>query len=250
MKNKFIVVVPLYNAEKWIGKCLRSLSLQTYKNYECVVIDDCSSDNSFNIAKKTVEQDKRFVLVRNDVNVGPLANAYNGAKKLSSSPEDVVVILDGDDFFASKNTLSVLNEYYSDKACWMTYGSYMNLSDRKRGKFSKQIPDRIVKNNAYRDYQWSSSHLRSYKMFLLNNVKQGDLRDSSGEFFKASGDLAMMFPLLEMSRDNAKYVKEILYIWNDLNDLNEHKTKRNSQLHLESEIRAANRYEKFLRRKA
>ena len=64
MKNKFIVVVPLYNAEKWIGKCLRSLSLQTYKNYECVVIDDCSSDNSFNIAKKTVEQDKRFVLVR------------------------------------------------------------------------------------------------------------------------------------------------------------------------------------------
>ena len=248
MRNKFIVVVPLYNAGKWVDKCLKSLLFQTYRNYECIIMDDCSTDNSFDMVKKIVGHDERFKIVKNSVNVGPLANAYNGANKLFKSPEDIVVVLDGDDFFASKNTLSILNSYYNDESCWMTYGSYINLSDKKRGKFSKQIPYEIIENNAYRDYQWSSSHLRSYKMFLLQSINPEDLKSSDGSFFRASGDLATMFPLLEMSGTNAKYIKEILYIWNDLNDLNEHKTKRNSQLQLERDIREAKRYSKLFRR--
>ena len=99
MSNKFIVVVPLYNASKFIGKCLKSLMLQTYKNFECIVIDDNSTDNSYEIASKITSGDNRFKVVKNKVNVGPLANAYNGALNLSSSPKssDIVVVLDGDD---------------------------------------------------------------------------------------------------------------------------------------------------------
>jgi glycosyltransferase involved in cell wall biosynthesis len=224
MKNKFIVVVPLYNAKKWIAKSLKSLMLQTYDNFECAVIDDCSTDESYEIAKKITKHDTRFVVTKNDINVGPLANAYNGAMNISSSPEDIVVVLDGDDFLFSKDTLSILNRYYSDKSCWMTYGSYINLSDKKKGKFSQQIPPHIIEGNLYRESQWLSSHLRSYKMFLLQKISTE----------------------LEMSGYHAKYVKEILYIWNDLNELNEHKTKRKSQLELEKTIREAKRYDKIL----
>ncbi len=246
MKNKFIVVVPLYNAKKWIAKSLKSLMLQTYDNFECAVIDDCSTDESYEIAKKITKHDTRFVVTKNDINVGPLANAYNGAMNISSSPEDIVVVLDGDDFLFSKDTLSILNRYYSDKSCWMTYGSYINLSDKKKGKFSQQIPPHIIEGNLYRESQWLSSHLRSYKMFLLQKISTEDIKDSDGNFFRAAGDLAIMFPLLEMSGYHAKYVKEILYIWNDLNELNEHKTKRKSQLELEKTIREAKRYDKIL----
>ena len=131
MNNKFIVVVPLYNAQKWLGKCLNSIKLQTYKNFKCIVIDDNSTDNSFEVANKLVEKDSRFKVIKNDKNVGPLANAYNGAIMLSEDPEDIVVIVDGDDMLAGKNSLKTLNEYYQKESCWMTYGSYINVSNKR-----------------------------------------------------------------------------------------------------------------------
>ncbi len=248
MKNKFIVVIPLYNASKWINKCLKSLILQDYENFECIVMDDCSTDNSFEIAEKTINNNGKFTLVKNSFNVGPLANAYNGAMKKSTSSEDIIVILDGDDFFASNKTLSILNNYYNEDSCWMTYGSYINLSTKTRGKFSQQIPQYIIDENAYRQFKWSSSHLRSYKKFLLDKIDPADLKDIDGQFYKTAGDLAVMFPMLEMSGNNAKFIKEILYIWNDLNDLNEHKDKRTSQLNSEKTIRQSKKYFKLLGR--
>ena len=49
MDNHFKIIVPLYNVEKWIKRCLRSIKLQTYKNFECIIIDDISTDNSVSI---------------------------------------------------------------------------------------------------------------------------------------------------------------------------------------------------------
>ena len=58
-KNTFIkpttplvsVIVPMYNAEKYIAQCLSSLYRQTFKNFEVVVVDDCSTDNSVDMVK-------------------------------------------------------------------------------------------------------------------------------------------------------------------------------------------------------
>ena len=249
MNNKFIIVVPLYNAKKWLGKCLKSIALQTYKNFECIVIDDKSTDGSHEVANKLIGSDERFKVIRNEINVGPLANAYNGALKFSTNPkpEDIVVIVDGDDMLASKASLSILNEYYNNDSCWMTYGSYINMSNKSRGKFANQIPEFVIEKNLYREYQWSSSHLRSYKVFLLRSIKPTDLKDKDDNFYKTAGDLAVMFPLLEMSGRNAKYINEILYVWNDLSTLNEHKVKRESQLNCESAIRKSKKYNKLAR---
>jgi glycosyltransferase involved in cell wall biosynthesis len=251
MNNRFIIVVPLYNAKKWLGKCLKSISLQTHTNFECIMIDDKSTDGSYEIATSLVGNDDRFKIVRNEVNVGPLANVYNGAINFSTDPqpEDVVVIVDGDDMLAGKNSLKTLNEYYQDDSCWMTYGSYINLSNKSRGKFSNQIPEFVINKNLFREYQWSSSHLRSYKVFLLQSINASDLKNENGNFFKTAGDLAMMFPLLELSGHNARFVSEILYVWNDLNTLNEHKVKRDSQLQSEKAIRRSKKYNKLVRNK-
>ena len=55
-----------------------------------------------------------------------------------------------------------------------------------------------------------------------------------------------MFPLLEMSGHRAKFVKEILYIWNDLNTLNEHKVLRDDQLECEKKIRNGKKYDRLI----
>lgn len=244
MNNRFIVVVPFWNAEKWIGKSLTSLKLQEYKNFKCIVANDCSTDKSVEVAKKAIGDDKRFEIVTTKENLGPLGNAYEAAM-IHANPEkeDVVVILDGDDFLFSKDVLSILNEAYGDTDCWMTYGSYINLSNKTRGKFSKQIPQQIIDNNSYREYEWCTSHLRTYKIKLLQKINKEDLLNEEGDYIKAAGDLALMFPLLEMSGHHSRYINQIMYIWNDLNEMNEHKTKRIEQLECEIKIRSMKPYD-------
>lgn len=52
MNELVSIVVPIYNTEQYIPKCIESLINQTYKNLEIILIDDGSTDNSFNICKK------------------------------------------------------------------------------------------------------------------------------------------------------------------------------------------------------
>ena len=54
------VVVPIYNVDKYVLKCMESLSRQTYKNIEVILVDDGSTDNSGKIAEKYCNRDRRF----------------------------------------------------------------------------------------------------------------------------------------------------------------------------------------------
>jgi len=245
MNNKFIIVVPFYNAQKWIAGNIKSIKFQNYNNFECIVADDNSTDNSYDVCTQSINGDERFTLIKNNKNIGPLGNAYEAAMKYAKNDNDIIVILDGDDFFYSPDTLSILNKVYNENDCWMTYGSYINLSNKMVGKFSRQIPSNIIENNLFREYEWCSSHLRSYRLGLLKKVNKQDLLDEGGNYIKAAGDLALMFPLLEISSTKSKFVKDILYIWNDLNELNEHKTKRGLQIKSEKEIRDMIKYNKI-----
>ena len=78
-KNKFIILMPSYNVAKWIGLSIETIKLQSYENFECVIIDDCSTDNSVEVMKKHINGDDRFHLITNDKNDGSaLANHIKG----------------------------------------------------------------------------------------------------------------------------------------------------------------------------
>lgn len=57
---KFSIIVPVYNVEKYLDKCLKSLSEQSYSNFDVIVVNDGSSDNSQNIIDKYVNNNHRF----------------------------------------------------------------------------------------------------------------------------------------------------------------------------------------------
>lgn len=241
----FKIIIPLYNVEKWIKKCIRSVKLQEYKNFQCILIDDISTDNSKSIIENEIKDDNRFHLITNIEKGYALKNIFNGINYSNPNDNDIILTIDGDDWLASKNVLDVLIKYYEQDDCLMTYGSYIEYPNGNVGKFSKQIPNHVIDNNLYRNYEWSSSHLRTCKYLLWNKIDKKDFLDSNGQFYKITCDLAIMFPMLEMAGHKAKYVKEILYTYNVENLLNDHKLNNAEQIKIEREIRGKQKYNKL-----
>jgi len=104
MKDPLIsVIVPLYNYRKYIGYCLNSILNQTYKNFELIVVDDCSIDNSYSVAKKFKKKDSRVKVIKTDKNSG-----YSKAKNdgIVISKGDYIVTIDADDMM-TKNSLEI-----------------------------------------------------------------------------------------------------------------------------------------------
>ena len=74
------IYVPCYNVGKYIGEMISSLTSQTFGNFEVVVLDDCSNDDTFNIAKEYVKQDdSRFNFFRREEHCGRIGQVKNEA---------------------------------------------------------------------------------------------------------------------------------------------------------------------------
>ena len=87
------VIIPVYNTEKWIGHCIKSLLEQTYRDFEAIFVDDCSTDRSGKII--TAYNDPRIRLYRNEQNMGAAATRN---KAIDLSRGELIAQLDSDDY--------------------------------------------------------------------------------------------------------------------------------------------------------
>ena len=77
---------------------------------------------------------------------------------------------------------------------------------------------------------------------LWKKINHKDLVDFTGAYYPMAGDISYIFPMLEMAGSRAKYIEDILYVYNAYNPLNEHKTDHELQLSIESDIRSKTPY--------
>lgn len=90
---RFSIIVPIYNTEKYLDKCIQSILNQTLQDYEVLLIDDCSTDNSLEIAGNY--ESERIRVLRNKTNSGLSATRNVGIRNASG---DYLVFLDSDDY--------------------------------------------------------------------------------------------------------------------------------------------------------
>ena len=90
------VIVPVYNVEKYIGKCLESICCQTYSNLEIIVVNDGSTDNSRQIVLQWTEKDKRIVFLEQQ-NSGVSVARNLGIEKAHG---EYIAFVDSDDYIA------------------------------------------------------------------------------------------------------------------------------------------------------
>lgn len=100
--------VPVYNGGKYINECLESIKLQTYKNWECIIINNCSSDDTPKIAENYTKMDNRFKLVHTD-NLLPMADNWNFCFSQISPQAKYFKIVPADDWLFSNYLEEMLN---------------------------------------------------------------------------------------------------------------------------------------------
>ena len=241
-KNLFFnIIVPFFNAEKYINKCLNSILKQSYQNYQVLVVDDCSSDNSYEIATTICKDHKNFKIFKNSRRIGALNNISNLLNKNIKEPSKTIdLIIDGDDYLYSSDVLNFLKEKYIQSNCLITYGSHIS----SKGIQGKKYPNLIRNLNLYRKYFWYASHLKTFRHDLWLSINKDDLLDQHGNYFSVAWDLAIMFPMLEMSGHRQEFIEDVLYVYNDENPISDHKIRRKEQIMAADQIRRKKRYAK------
>lgn len=117
------VIIPLYNAEKYIGECLDSILAQTFQNFEVIVVDDCSTDSSCTIIESYAEKfDGRLTLTHMESNTGSGALPRNKGMMLARG--EYITFLDDDDMFtptAIEEVYTSAKNFNADVVYWEKY---------------------------------------------------------------------------------------------------------------------------------
>lgn len=108
---KFSIIVPVYNVEKYISKCIESIINQTYKNFELIIVNDGSPDNSQKIIDKYVKKDKRIKSFIKEN--GGLSDARNYGLKYTTG--DYLLFVDSDDSIEMKLLEKINSSLSKDK---------------------------------------------------------------------------------------------------------------------------------------
>jgi glycosyltransferase involved in cell wall biosynthesis len=241
------IVIPSYNNKKWYTKNLQSVLSQNYTNFRVIYTDDCSPDGTGNLVEAYLAENdshQKVHLIKNSDRRGALHNLYTMIHMCED--DEIVATLDGDDWFPHDNVLSCLNEIYSSNEIWLTYGQFELYPSKIRG-WASPMPDYIIENNAFRDFQHLPTHLRTFYAWLFKEIKLQDLL-YLGKFYPMTWDMAMMFPMIEMAGERHQFISDIMYIYNDENSISDHHVSRQLQAYLAQLIKKKKRYKKLTRK--
>jgi len=238
---RFVVMTCAYRAQPWIGKCMSSVRNQTYKNYVHIVVDDASTDKTY--IEMKIHEHERVRLYRNDKNVKWVRNALLYLDDHVLDEEDVIVILDGDDWLAHNEVFEWLRQIYTLSETWMTY-SLFEYPDGRDSSWIPQYSTNVLKERTFRDVVWSFTHLRTFKAFLWDSLDKNDLRGPDGNYTLYTYDQALLFPMLEMCPyGGVKFIDNVMYVYNNENPLCVENYDKVKQQALGRWFRSKDRYE-------
>jgi len=201
--NRFLIITPSYNNADWVEYNLASILNQTHTNWKLLYIDDCSSDGTCKRVGDILKDYANCEIISNSSNKGAAYNYIEYVERFNPKPDDIIVHLDGDDWFYDQYVLEKLNNAYNAKGWWMSYGQFVcyDGSDNARPGYPQGTPysEFVHKHKLYRRDTWRASHLRTYKHFLWNAIDVEDLKSQiNGEYYWHASDLAWAYPALEM----------------------------------------------------
>ena len=174
---KFSIICPSYGVEKYIGNALQDIIAQSYTDWECIVVEDCSPDRTAEIAEEIAKHDSRIQVVRQPENKG-VSEARN--RGLEMAQGEYVLFLDPDDRY-EKNLLQqivdALEKQQTDVVVYGHYEDYLSEEGELKYRNTFGMPDRVYTNasevhrlvmeleeKTMYGYPWNKAFRRGYLM--------------------------------------------------------------------------------------
>lgn len=240
--TRFVIFSAGWNCEKYVGKSIRSVRNQTYTNYVHVVVDDASTDETYDAILKHMTG--QTMVYRNGRNRKWLYSAVKYLPLNIRDEEDVIVVLDLDDWLIGTDVLEKVAEAYR-KGCWITYGQCMcPLSGKKKKIRPAGADPEILKKRDFRNSPWIFTHLQTFKAFLWNRIDKKDFLGPFGGYIPCSYDRVLMCPILEMTpSDRIHFLNRIVYFYNQENPLANFRVNKEKQRFYKKWLKSRSRYE-------
>lgn len=200
MKNRFVIIAPTFNAENTAQKAILSLAVQSYENWHLIVLDDMCNDNTEMVVRNHFSFlgiYDRLTYVKNDKKMWEVANVLQGLSLCHD--DDIIVRMDLDDFLVDANALEIINMHYENdsnlEALWTAHRWFDS-----RGVTSMNISENMPQGvNPYK-YKWVSSHLKTFRKRVINDVSDENFRGEDGEYIKRAGDQCIYLPVLHRAK--------------------------------------------------
>lgn len=211
---KLSIIVPIYNVERYLKKCLNSLVRQTYKNIEIILIDDGSTDYSGRICDEYAKTDQR-IIVKHKANGGLISARKEG---IMLATGEYVTYVDSDDWIeinAYKELIKLLQVYHPDVLTYNFIKEYQDYSvERKetlsRGLYSReQFLCEAGKCIDNAPFFCSSIHVTVWsKIFKADLIKKYQM--NINEDIQIGEDMAVVFPII-LNMNNIYITQQSFY---------------------------------------
>ena len=186
------IIIPVYNVEKYLPKCIDSIITQTYKTIEIILVDDGSDDSSRQICDEYASVDSRIKVIHKDN--GGVSSARN--RGLDIATGEWVLFVDADDILPN-DALDYYAEVVNKNDVDMVLGSYVKCNEVgtiiKSGNkiFQKQLSmldclKLFYKSDLFQGYVWN-------RLMKLSIIKENDLRYNESIYFKEDGLFAVQY---------------------------------------------------------
>lgn len=237
IEKKINVIVPFYNAENYIERCMESIFTQDYNNYSVYLIDDKSTDKTVDKVLSKLDNlpiniRNKVTFIKNEVNYGAVCNQISTIKNFCEE-DSIIMLIDGDDWLISNpNIFNNYNNMFYDGAEYV-YGSCWSIADNIP-LIAQEYPPEVKERKEYRNYRFNWNmpypHLRVFLAKFVHNLSDDAFKDDTGSWYRAGGDNATFYNIIEQAEPKkVRCSSDIVYVYNDLNPLNDYKVNKEQQ---------------------
>lgn len=223
--NTFTFVAPMFNAGDTVGQMLASIVAQSYSRWRVILIDDCSDQYQRmqeadvisrwrHLVEPGMQEDWRDAKIRvlwNDDKLWEVANVLKGIALCDDN--DVICRIDADDWLTDTDALKYMNAMY------LQTGAEALWSAHRWGFTDKNISGPMSQGADPYKHPWVSSHLKTFRKHLINDVPDANFRGEDGEYVRRAGDQAIYLPILSRTQKRG-YVPRVFYHYT-INDVPE-----------------------------
>lgn len=195
------IILPVYKTEKYIKDCINSILKQDYLNFEVIIVDDGSPDNSINIIKPLIKNDQRFKIYHKKN--GGLSSARNFGISIASG--EYIMFLDSDDCI-QMNTLSIMINYIENNAASVCKCEFESFTDTYSYHSNKVSVSSLSKDEFFEKILTLKESLYSCGVLIPKNFFK-NVKFPIGEYFE---DMSTMYKIYNQA-DRIYIINSKLY---------------------------------------